>query len=73
MAVLLVVAHGPVALGAADLIEEVADHVGAVLRVVDLRVVLDAVEAPGSRQQMATLGQASEWATRAKPSGTFSM
>ena len=43
---LLVVAHGPVALGAADFIQEVADHVGAVLRVVDLRVVLDTVEAP---------------------------
>ena len=43
---LLVVAHGPVARRAADLVQEVADHVGAVLCVVDLRVVLDAVEAP---------------------------
>ena len=43
---LLVVAHGPVALGAADLIEEVADHVHAVLGVIDLRVVLHPVEAP---------------------------
>ena len=43
---LLVVAHGPVARRAADLVQEVADHVGAVLRVVDLGMVLDAVEAP---------------------------
>ena len=42
---LLVVAHGPVARCAADLIQEVADHVGAMLRMIDLRVVLDAVEA----------------------------
>ena len=44
---LLVVAHGPVAGGAADLVEEVADHVDAVLGVVHLRVVLDAVEPTG--------------------------
>ena len=42
---ILVVAHGPVARCAADLIQEVADHVGAMLRMIDLRVVLDAVEA----------------------------
>ena len=69
---LLVVPHGPVARGAADLVEEVADHVDAVLGVVHLRVVLDAVE-PRASSQMATLGQASEWATREKPSGTFSI
>ena len=46
MAVLAVVPHGPVALGVADLIEEVAEHGQAVLGVVDLGVVLDAVEAP---------------------------
>ena len=44
---LAVVPHGPVTLGATHLIEEVADHGDAVLRVVDLRVVLHAVEAPG--------------------------
>ena len=44
---LLVVAHGPVALGAADLIEEVADHGGAVLGVVHLGVILHTVEAAG--------------------------
>ena len=43
---LLVVPHRPVARGAADLIEEVANHVDAVLGVVDLGVVLHAVEAP---------------------------
>ena len=42
----LVVAHAPVALGAADLIEEVAEHLTAVLGVVHLGMVLDAVEAP---------------------------
>ena len=42
----LVVSHGPVAGGAAHLIEEVADHVHAVLGVVDLGVVLHAIEAP---------------------------
>ena len=42
-----VVPHGPVALGTAHLIEEVADHGDAVLRVVDLRVVLHPVEATG--------------------------
>ena len=47
MAVRFVVLHGPVAHGAADLVEEVADHPQAVLRVVDLRVELHAVEAPG--------------------------
>ena len=41
---LLVVLHGPVSLGAADLIEEVAEHKRAVLRVVDLRVILHAVK-----------------------------
>ena len=42
----LIVLHGPQTLGAADLIEEVMDHVHPVLRVVHLRVELDAVEAP---------------------------
>ncbi len=42
----LVVLHGPVALGFAHLIEEVADHGDAVFRMVDLRVELHAVEAP---------------------------
>ena len=42
-----VVLHGPVALRAADLIEEVPEHGRAVLRVIDLRVELDAVEVPG--------------------------
>ena len=41
----LVVAHRPVALRAADLVEEVADHVLAVLGVVDFGVILHAVEA----------------------------
>ena len=41
----LIVAHRPVALRAADLVEEVADHVLAVLAVVDLRMILHAVEA----------------------------
>ena len=41
-----VVAHGPVPRRAADLIEEVPDHLYTVFRVVDLRVELDAVEAP---------------------------
>ena len=42
-----VVLHSPVALGAAHLIEEVVDHVDAVLGVVDLGVELDPIEAPG--------------------------
>ena len=42
---ILVVPHGPLTLGAADLVEEVADHVHPVLRVVHLRVVLDSVKA----------------------------
>ena len=41
-----VVAHRPVARRAADLIEEVADHLKAVFGVVHFRVVLDAVEPP---------------------------
>ena len=43
----LVISHGPVAGGTAHLIEEVADHVGAVFRVIDLRMILHAVESPG--------------------------
>ena len=42
----LIVAHGPVALGPADLIQEVADHLHAVFGVVDLGVVLHAVKTP---------------------------
>ena len=42
----LVVAHAPVAGGVADLIEEVAEHLTAVLGVVHLGMVLHAVEAP---------------------------
>ena len=42
----LVILHGPVALGPADLIEEVPDHFHAVFSVIDLRVVLHPVEAP---------------------------
>ena len=42
--VVLIVAHRPVALGAADLIEEVAQHKRAVFRVVDLRVELHTVK-----------------------------
>ena len=43
---LFIVFHGPVTHGAADLIQEVADHLDAVFRVVDLGVVLNAVKAP---------------------------
>ena len=39
-----IVAHGPVALSVADGIEEVADHAQAVFRVVDLWMILHAVE-----------------------------
>ena len=42
---ILVIAHGPLALGAADFIEEVANHIRAMLGMVDLRVELDAVKA----------------------------
>ena len=42
---ILVVAHGPLALGTADFIEEIADHIRAVLGVVHLRVELHAVKA----------------------------
>ena len=41
----LVVLHGPVASGVTDLIEEVADHLHTVFGVVDLGVILHAVEA----------------------------
>ena len=41
---IFIVAHRPVACRAADLVEEVADHRGAELRVVDLGMVLHAVE-----------------------------
>ena len=42
----LIVVHRPVACRAAHLIEEIADHSHTVLRVVDLGMVLHAVEAP---------------------------
>ena len=42
----LVVFHGPVAFGAADLIQEVADHGDAIFRVVHFRMELHAVKAP---------------------------
>ena len=41
---LLIISHGPVTPGSTYLIEEVADHAGAILGVVDLGVELDTVE-----------------------------
>ena len=38
------IAHGPVALHMADLVQEVPDHIPAVLRVVHFRMILDSVE-----------------------------
>ena len=43
---ILIIPHGPLPLCAADLIEEVAEHGGAVGGVIHLRVELDAVKAP---------------------------
>ena len=44
---ILVVPHSPVAFGMTDFAEKAADHVHTALGMVDLRVELDAVEAPG--------------------------
>ena len=41
-----VIPHAPVTRGSADLIEEIADHIQAVLGMVHLRVVLNPIEPP---------------------------